>query len=177
LSSEVNWLTCEKRSVGLALGNAREKLINPYELDPAKHLSRTCALAIWDYLSREPDLETGCLILKEDDKFAVVPFINTDLTAVTVRMGAIADFDRMVEFHLAGKLWGWAHSHPHGAPYPSMTDLKHHSVPVNMVIWGAGLKRMSIYSTSEVNLLYEYVTKREPGLRPLTALERLCKTT
>jgi proteasome lid subunit RPN8/RPN11 len=135
-----------------------------------------CALAVWDYLSREPDLETGCLIIN-DGKFRVVPFVNTDPTCATIRMGAAEDFDLMVELHMQGKLWGWAHSHPHGSPYPSMTDLSRHAVPVNMVIWGGGLHRLSILSTNEVNLLHDYVTKQQPGLSPTIALERLCKTT
>jgi len=169
----LKWPQSDQHSVGLTAVNGDEQYINPKEVAPAKKLTRACALEIRNYMLSNTRVELGCLILsRRNHQFEIVPFENTDQTSVTVRLGTKQDFIRMAEFYRDGLLWGWAHSHPWGHPYPSMIDLSQHSLPVNMVIYGGFANCLSIYSTAEVNQLY---AATNAGVSNYIALERWLK--
>lgn len=169
------WPASEQHSVVLKATETDDQCINPKELDPAKKLTTACALDIRNYLLSNARVELGCMILLQDQQFKIVPFENTDPTSVSVRLGTDQDFLRMAEFYRGGLLWGWAHSHPWGRPYPSMTDLEQHSLRINMVIYGGFANCLSIYSTAEINQLYEATKAR--GLSSYIALEHWLKGT
>ena len=163
-----DWLHSAEHSVALSLmgpftvmnESARQRnadwAVNPEEVDDTKKLSTACALCIRDYMQTKPDGELGCMIRAQGDlQFELIPFENTDPSWYSVRLGTDQDFLRMAELYRAGGLWGWAHSHPGGWPYPSITDLEQHSLCINMVIYGGAKNLLSIYSTAEINRLHE----------------------
>lgn len=128
--------------------------LNDADPDQTKHLTVACAKAVRTYLRSNLNQELGCLIEKvADTKFRAVPFKNCDPTAVTVRMGTDDDFIKMLDLYKEGRLWGWFHSHPKHAPYPSMTDLSRHSLKVNMGIYSGTLDTMCIFSTDDLDFL------------------------
>jgi hypothetical protein len=128
--------------------------LNEADPDSSKHLTVACAKAIRVYLRSNLEQELGCMIEKVGDTvFRVVPFTNTDPTATTVRMGTDEDFIKMLDLYKSGRLWGWFHSHPKHAPYPSMTDLNRHSLRVNMGIYSGTLDTMCIFNTDDLDYL------------------------
>jgi len=165
-------LCAPEHSVALSLEGANGHYVNPEEVDCTKKLSTACALSIRDYMQTRPDGELGCMIRVQQPQ--LIPFENTDPSWYSVRLGTDRDFLRMAELYRAGCLWGWAHSHPGSGPYPSITDLTQHSLCINMVIYGGARNRLSIYSTAEINQLYE-ATKTQGGMSSYDALEQWLK--
>lgn len=128
--------------------------LNDDDPDRKKHLTVACAQTVREYLRSNLEQELGCMIERDEvDSFTVVPFTNCDPTAVTVRLGTDEDFIKMVDLYKAGRLWGWFHSHPKHAPYPSMTDLTRHSLRVNMGIYSGTMDTMCIFSTADLDYL------------------------
>lgn len=132
------------------------KWLNDADPDASKHLTTQCAEEVVKYMRSNPDVELGCLIKRcSEDEFEVIPFRNGDPTAVTIQMFDREDFLLMDDLYRAGTLWGWFHSHPHGRPYPSWTDLTKHNMTANMGIYGGAVNTVSIFSTRELQWLLD----------------------
>jgi proteasome lid subunit RPN8/RPN11 len=127
-----------------------------------------CAQEVRKYLRSNLEQELGCLIKRLPMRqFEVIPFVNGDPTAVTIKMLSVEDFEVMRGLYTEGTLWGWFHSHPWGRPYPSMTDLSMHNLNINMGIYGGASDTMSIFDTYDLDEMLAQVMlfKNKKGVK------------
>lgn len=100
----------------------------------------------------DPTRERGCFISTD---WKVTPFQNVSDNVVNhIQMGD-GDFGLMADLVMKGRLYGWIHSHPHGPAHPSVTDLRCHRLPVNMLIYAIAKKKLVIIP----NALVPYLDK------------------
>ena len=69
------------------------------------------------------------------------------------------EYSKFVELLFAGKLFGWAHSHPRWAPWPSRVDLEFHQFPIHMLIYSISEDQFGLFSPSDLTAI-------EHGQRP-----------
>lgn len=142
-------------SMNLGISDNFKIWLNPKETDKTKRLTLSCAQEIKRYMDHDPDHERGCLVLRQEGNefLRMVPFTNGAPGQSRIEMDRPDDFDLMVRVYLEGRLWGWFHSHPHGRPWPSSSDLEHHTLNVNMGIYGGATKTFSIFNTADLELI------------------------
>jgi hypothetical protein len=122
--------------------------------DPVeKRLSLLAATRLASYLMEDPDHERGAIITTDD---CVLPFLNgakQQLQPGLVRLDDNRDFTRLIDLTVAGKVWGWGHSHVNCAPTPSGIDIAYHRFSFNMVIFSCSDLTFGIYTAKEIETL------------------------
>lgn len=125
-------------------------------------IPETTLTRIKELLTRELRYESACLIHKD---WSLTPITNVSGDRERLISPTGPEYDNFVELLFADKLFGWAHSHPRWAPWPSNVDLRFHQFPIHMLIYSISEDQFGLFSPADLTAI-------EHGERPPS---RYCK--
>jgi proteasome lid subunit RPN8/RPN11 len=108
-----------------------------------------------EYLLEDPEVERGCLITQD---MQIVPFKNVAKQPVARIEMAPEGFLEMARLYRESNLYGWLHSHPHWQPYPSITDVAMHNLPISMIIYSVPEDKFAEYTKEEMSQIRDAMT-------------------
>jgi proteasome lid subunit RPN8/RPN11 len=118
-------------------------------LDPSMRERLADAIA---YLLEDRDAERGVMLRKD---LSWIPFTNVvppPRNRALISMGP-EDFCTLADLMEEDDFYGWLHSHPNWAAFPSFTDVEFHQFAGKMLIYSIPEDELNEFSTAAIELL------------------------